>query len=119
MINLDDKQSKGTHWISLFFNRHMTVLFDFFGIEYISQELLSKIIDKSITHNNISRIQDDDSIICGFYCTIFKEHMLAGKALLDYTKLFSPNNYKRNDKTIFKYFNPLTPSVACLYSLKT
>ena len=30
--------------------------------------------------------------------------MLAGKNLLDYTKLFSPNDYKKNDKIIYKYF---------------
>ena len=35
-------------------------------IEYIPKELLSKIKDKSITHNIFS-IQDVDSIMCGFY----------------------------------------------------
>ena len=30
--------------------------------------------------------------------------MLAGKTLLDYTNLFSPNDYKNNDKIICKYF---------------
>ena len=29
--------------------------------------------------------------------------MLAGKDLLDYTNLFSPNDYKKNDKIIYKY----------------
>ena len=30
--------------------------------------------------------------------------MLAGKPLLDYTNLLSLNDYKKNDKTIHKYF---------------
>ena len=30
--------------------------------------------------------------------------MLAGKTLLDYNNLFSPNNYKKNGKVIYKYF---------------
>ena len=30
--------------------------------------------------------------------------MLAEKALLDYTNLFSPNDYKNNVKIIYKYF---------------
>ena len=30
--------------------------------------------------------------------------MLKGKRLLDYTNLFSPNNYENNDKIIAKYF---------------
>ena len=31
--------------------------------------------------------------------------MLAEKNLLDYSNLFSPNNYKKNDKIIYKYLN--------------
>ena len=42
--------------------------------------------------------------MCGFYCIAFIEYMLAGKTLLDYTNLFSPNDYKKNDKIIYKYF---------------
>ena len=30
--------------------------------------------------------------------------MLAGKTLLDYTNLFSVNDFKKNDKIIYKYF---------------
>ena len=32
------------------------------------------------------------------------EYMPAGKTLLDYTNLISPNDYKKNDKIIYKYF---------------
>ena len=42
--------------------------------------------------------------MCGFYCIAFIEYMVAGKSLLDYTNLFSPNDYKKNDKIIYKYF---------------
>ena len=77
--------------------------FDSVGIEYIPQEVLNKIKDKSITHN-IFRIQDNDSVIFGFYCIAFIEYMLAGKTLLDYTNLFYRNDYKKNDKIIYKFF---------------
>ena len=40
----------------------------------------------------------------GIYCIAFIEYMLAGKTLLDYTNLFSANDYKKNDKIIYKYF---------------
>ena len=53
--------------------------------------------------HNIVRTQDDDSIICGFYCIAFIEYMIPGKILLDYTNLFSPNNYKKNNELIYKY----------------
>ena len=80
------KKSKGTHSVSLFIDRNTSVYFDSFGIEYIPQEVLKKIKDKSITHN-IFRIQGNESIMCGFYCIVFIEYMLAGKILLDYTLL--------------------------------
>ena len=42
--------------------------------------------------------------MCGFYCIAFKEYMIAVKILLDYTNLFSPGDYQKNDKIIYKYF---------------
>ena len=42
--------------------------------------------------------------MCGFYCIAFIEYMLAGKLLLDYTNLFSPYDYKKNERIICKYF---------------
>ena len=64
---------------------------------------LNEIKDKWITHN-IFRIQDNESIMCRFYCIAFIEYFLAGETLLDYTNLFSPNDYRKNDKIIYKYF---------------
>ena len=73
-------------------------------LECISLEVLNKIReDKSIIHS-IFRIQDNESIMCGIYCIAFIEHMPAGKFLLDCTNLLSPNDYKKNDSVICKYF---------------
>ena len=94
MINLDNRKSKGTHWVSLFIDRNTAVYFNSFGIEYIPHEVLNKIKDKSVTHN-IYRIQVIKSII---------EYIIAGKTLLNYTNLLSPNNYKKKDKIMYKYF---------------
>ena len=49
-------------------------------------------------------MQDNDSVICGFYCYAFIEFMLAGKTLLDYTNLFLRKDYKKNAKITYKYF---------------
>ena len=42
--------------------------------------------------------------MCGFYCIAFIECMIARKTLLNYANVFSPNDYKKNDKIIYKYF---------------
>ena len=82
VINVVDKNSEKTHWVSLFINKNITVYFDSFGIEYIPQQVLNEIRDKSITHN-IFRIQDDKSIMRRFYCIAFIEYMLARKYILE------------------------------------
>ena len=70
VMNLDDKKRKGTHQVSLFNVRNTAVYFDSFGIEDIPSEALKKIKDKSITCNAF-RMQDNESILCGFYCIAF------------------------------------------------
>ena len=42
--------------------------------------------------------------MCEYFFTGFITFMLKGKSLLDYTTVFSPNEYKKNDKIILKCF---------------
>ena len=42
---------------------------------------IKKIKDKSVSHN-IFRIQSNDSIICGIFCIVFIEYMIAGKYMI-------------------------------------
>ena len=54
---------------------------------------------------NIYRIQAYDSIMCGYFCIGFINSMFNGNSLTDYTNLFSPNDLKKNDDIILKYFS--------------
>ena len=57
---------------------------------------------------SIYRVQAYDSIMCAHFCIVVIDFMLKGKSLLDYTNLFSPNDYeKKKDKIILKYFQYL------------
>ena len=42
--------------------------------------------------------------MCGYVCMGFINFMLAGKTLADFTNLFLPNNFKKNDDLILNYF---------------
>ena len=42
--------------------------------------------------------------MCRYFCIGFIDFMLKSKSLLEYTNLFSPNKYKKDDKIILKYF---------------
>ena len=57
---------------------------------------------------NIFRMQAYESIMCGYFCIGFIDFMLAGKSLMEYTNLFSLNNFKRNDDIILNYFTSNT-----------
>ena len=113
VINLDEYENTGTHCVSLFVKPKYTVYFDSFGIEHIPKEINKLIRSKELGHavrneikSNILRIQAYDSILCGYFCIKFINYMLKGKTLLDYTNLFSPNDFKKNDrviKIIFKH----------------
>ena len=102
VIKLDEKDSNRKHSVSLFIDRNLAVYIDFFGIEYIPQEVLNKIWDESIT-NNIFRIQDNEPIMCEFHCIPFIEHMLARKTLLIILTCFLRVTVKRMT-IIYKYF---------------
>ena len=53
---------------------------------------------------NIYRVQSNDSKMCDYFCIGFIDFMLAGKTLTDYTYLFSPYDFDKNDQIIFSYF---------------
>ena len=96
VINLDEYKNTGTHWVSLFVKANKVISFDSFGIEHIPKEI-NKFIGSNNIESNIFRIQAYDSIMCGYFCIEFINYMLKGKKLLDYTNLFSPNDFKKND----------------------
>ena len=77
--------------------------FDRFGKENIPQEVKAFIDNKNI-ETNIFRIHAYDSITCRYFCIGFIDFILSGKTLTDFTNLFSPNNFKKNDDIILNYF---------------
>ena len=104
VTNLDEYSHIGTHWVALYVNNKNVTYFGSFGVEHIPKEI-KKFIDGSLSVAiNIFKIQAYDSIMCGYFCTGFINFMLAGKTLTDFTNLFSPNNFKKNDDIILNYF---------------
>ena len=112
VINLDEYENTGTHWVSLFVQTNEVIYFDSFGVEHIPKEInkfsgnsdTTKLSSLERIKSNIFRIQAYDSIMCGYFCIELINYMLKGKTLLDYTNLFSPNNFKKNDRIIKRIF---------------
>ena len=103
VINLDEYSDIGTHWVTLFVQNNNVIYFDSFGLEHISKDIKTFISNKNIK-TNIFRIQAYDSKMCGYFCIGFINFMLAGKTLTEYTNLYWPNNFKKNDDIVLNYF---------------
>ena len=74
VINLDEYENTGTHWVVLFVKSNKVTYFDSFGVEYISKEVKKFIVDEDIK-TNIFRIQAYNPIMCGYFCILFIEFM--------------------------------------------
>ena len=92
VINRDEYFEIGTYWISLYVNKKTVKYFDSFEIEHIPKEIKNFTNNKNIIANTY-RVQNYDSIMCGYFCIGFIDYMFKGKSLTDYINLFSPNNF--------------------------
>ena len=103
VINLDKYHDIGIHWVALYVNNKTVTYFDNFGVEHIPKEIKKFINIKNIIAN-IFRLQAYDSIMYRYFCIGFIDFMLKGNSLIDFTNLFSPNDFKKNDHIILNYF---------------
>ena len=76
IINLDENESIGPHWIPLHVNTENVAHFDSFGVTYSKRN--QKFIGNKNTITNIYRIQAYDSIMYGYFCTGLIDFMSKG-----------------------------------------
>ena len=103
VINLDEFKLIETHWIVLYANDNNIIYFESFGVGRIPEKSKDFIGNKNIM-TNVYRIQAYNSVMYGYFCIGFIVLALKDNSLLDYTNLFSPSKYEKNDKIILKYF---------------
>ena len=103
VINLDEYGDVGTHWIALFCNRSEIAYFDSFGVEHVPEEIKEFVGNKNIILNTF-HVQANNSVMCGYFCIGFIGFLLPVKKLTDFTSMFSPYDFKKNDNIILSYF---------------
>ena len=84
------------------FNNNVTY-FNSFGVEHIPKKIKTFIGNKNI-RTSIFITQAYDSVMYGYFCIRFIDFLLKGKSFPDFTNLFSPNDFKKNDDIILNYF---------------
>jgi len=80
VINLQDSiDGGGTHWVCCYGNEY----FDSFGVA--PPDIVKKYLEKK--HSNIlfntSKLQQDDSVLCGYYCCYYISERAKGREALD------------------------------------
>ena len=98
-LNLVEYKSTGTHWVVLFVKSNDITYF----VEPITKEIKKFNGNKDIK-TIVFRIQAYESIMFGFFCILGTDCMLNSKTLNDFTILFSPSDFKKNDKIILNYY---------------
>ena len=95
VINLDEYEDVGTHWIAIFCRKNEIVYFNSFGVEHVPEEIKEFIGNKNIK-TNIFRLQANNSRMCGYFCIGFIDYILVGKKLTDFTSMFFPYDFEKN-----------------------
>ena len=73
-------------------------------LSIVLRPLLRDALQNKNMITNIFRIQAYDLVMCRYFCSGFIDFMLAGKKLTDYTNLFFPYDFEKNDNIILNHF---------------
>ena len=107
IINLHEYKDVSTCCIALFCNRSEIVYFDSFGVENVPDEIKEFARNKNIIAY-ISRVQASYVcvllVMCRYFCSGFIDFMFADKKLIDFTSMFSPYAFEKNDNIILGSF---------------
>ena len=84
-------------------NSNTMIYFASFGVKHIQKEIENFTGNKNVI-TNIYEIQAFVSKRSKYFCTGFILFTFKGESLTGFTNLFSPNDFKKNDKLILNYF---------------
>ena len=65
---------------------------------------LTKFIGNKNIIANLFPLQANNSVKCGYFCIGFIDFMLTGKKATDFTSIFSPYDFEKNDNIVLSYF---------------
>ena len=74
VINLDEYEDVGTHWIALYVKNVEDIYFESFGIEHFPKEIMHFIGGHKNIKTSIFNRKADNSI-CGYFCIRFIDFM--------------------------------------------
>ena len=115
VINLNESDEPGSHWVAMFFGSDLILYFDSFGLAPPQEVLM--LCEKhrvNYTFNN-THYQEFTSVLCGYYCLFFlneisrrmKPHLAHQSLYSVFNEVTEPLSYSdtfSNERFIKKYF---------------
>ena len=97
IVNLQNSNQPGSHWIALKRVKNSIFIFDFFGIGYLPIGIF-KVYKNYKMITNIYRIQDISSNLCGMFCVLFILYNIKSKNnFINFLTLFNSNDLLKNE----------------------
>ena len=97
IMNLQDSNQPGSHWIALKRVNNTIFVFDSFEIGYIPVGIF-KVFKNLKIMTNIYRIQDVSSNLCGMFCVLFILYDIKSENdFIKFLTLFNTNDFLKNE----------------------
>ena len=97
IINLQDSDKSGTHWVSYKKIGNKVFYFDSYGVAHVADVIKNQYPNHKFICN-IYRIQSIDSNQCGRFCILFvKSNIKNENNYINFLLKFEESNFLRND----------------------
>ena len=104
IVNLEDNQGPGTHWVCYRNLDSFVEYFDPFGFSIMPHEIYHYLLSSGkkpiYSHDEL---QNRDSVLCGYWCLYYLNERQKGKSVLDI--IHNTNFDEDNRDLIISYFN--------------
>ena len=85
-------------------NMQMLVHIGLLCMQKILELFILTVSEFNMLQKKLGNLWSIKTIMCGYFCTGLINFMFAGKTLIDFTSLFSPYDFEKNDNIILSYF---------------
>ena len=108
VFNVSKHDSKGSHFIEIFADENNLLYFDPLGHKCENTDILQfmkKVKSKRRLRTKFQKIQDCNSIFCGFFCIAFLLSRHKNESLRHFFKNFTRRELIKNDYLVIKYIS--------------
>lgn len=104
IINLEDHNEGGSHWVLVASTSKDVLYVDAFGVLPPLEVIAFMKTGRKPMYYSTTDLQSIKSSLCGYFCIYFIDQLSADRKFLDIVTNDFTNNQTNNDKVIMKYF---------------